>query len=959
MRFKSAMISALLLVIPLAANSQYYNVGQDPASLKWFQVKTGRFNVIYPESYGKGGVDFAKALEKASSDLNLLFPVKKFRIPVIIHNHTTQSNGFVAWAPKRMEIFPTPEENTIPLDNNRQLALHELTHVMQMESLNSGFSKVMSVFFGQQFTGLVASLLPMWYIEGNAVFAETFLSEAGRGRSPSFQSELKAIAVERGKLYKYDKLLNGSWRDYTPDHYQFGYQMVAWSLSKNDLQLWNRVLDFTANQPFTLNPVNLSLRKNAGLTKKTLYNVTFDSLKAAWVKDIEIRAAVNYESINPDKKGKYVNYHSPLFAGSDSIIALKTSLYDPPSFVLIRPSQKSERRIHVPGYQYPGIISYAAGKLVWVESRSDPRWDHRNYSVICLKDLKTKLTSQLTFMSRYLSAAISPDGRTIVACENTTDNINNLVLISAGNEKEVVRIPAPGNASLQHPQWSEDGENITLIYLTEAGEGIITFNTGTGQWDVHISPDTKNIQSAIFRNDSLFYISSDSGTDNIYLLTPGKETKAISRSRFGTSDMTLSGSSVIFSDYTSAGKDICILSLNNISPDPYDHFRSSSYLIDRFDIKPEVVSEDQDITYTPVPYRKWQHLFGFHSWMPFWADIETLQSDPSAIRPGATIMSQNHLSTLTTTVGYEYSADKRHLLHSRILWEGWYPVIESRLDYGYQAVIAGDSMPVVINPGIRVTNSVSLPLSFNTGRFSQMFHLSITGSHENRYVYSKQRNIFDNGQTSITGRFYFSNFYRSAYRDFYPRWAQIVDVSFTSSPFDKQIYGTDLAFRGTLYFPGLLKNNGIKLRFESEKLDFSALLTENRIHFPRSYNNIISSELTFLSVDYNIPVVYPDLILGSFLYMNRIRTVLFYDYAQGTGNYHLNVQNGKTGYTFNGSKETFRSFGLELVSDFHLFRIPYPVSCGVQAAWKTLNEAPSLKLIFNIDVYGMNIGRQR
>ena len=146
-----------------------------------------------------------------------------------------------------------------PLDQNRQLALHELTHVMQMESLNTGFSKAMSFVFGQQFPGAVASLLPLWYMEGDAVFAESVLSESGRGRSPSFQKQIKAIVIEKEQIYKYDKMLNGSFRDFTPDHYQYGYQMVAWSLVKNDLQLWNKVLKFTANEPFTLNPVNISL----------------------------------------------------------------------------------------------------------------------------------------------------------------------------------------------------------------------------------------------------------------------------------------------------------------------------------------------------------------------------------------------------------------------------------------------------------------------------------------------------------------------------------------------------------------------------------------------------------------------------------------------------------------------------------------------------------------------------
>ena len=92
-----------------------------------------------------------------------------------------------------MEIYPTPEQNTIPLDPNTQLAIHELTHVIQMESLNKGFSKVMTFGLGEQVTGIVASLLPEWFLEGDAVFTETALTESGRGRNASSRNSLKHL----------------------------------------------------------------------------------------------------------------------------------------------------------------------------------------------------------------------------------------------------------------------------------------------------------------------------------------------------------------------------------------------------------------------------------------------------------------------------------------------------------------------------------------------------------------------------------------------------------------------------------------------------------------------------------------------------------------------------------------------------------------------------------------------
>ena len=139
-----SILFTVFLMLSLGSAAQYYDTGTDPSSLKWMQIKTARFKIIYPAKYGSEATSFANSLSNNYIKLLALYPEKKFKIPVIIHNFTTQSNGYVAWAPRRMELYPTPEQNSIPLDPVEQLAIHELTHVFQMESLNHGFTKILS-----------------------------------------------------------------------------------------------------------------------------------------------------------------------------------------------------------------------------------------------------------------------------------------------------------------------------------------------------------------------------------------------------------------------------------------------------------------------------------------------------------------------------------------------------------------------------------------------------------------------------------------------------------------------------------------------------------------------------------------------------------------------------------------------------------------------------------------------
>jgi len=964
MKYKLIVLYTAFIFSLQAVTAQYYQTGQDPASLKWEQIKTGRFTVIYPEKYGPGGILYAKELGEAYSKLMSLFPGKKFNIPVVIHNYTIMSNGYVSWAPKRMELYPTPDQNTIPMAAEEQLAVHELAHVLQMESLNRGFSKGMSFLLGEQFTGIVASLLPSWFLEGDAVFAESVLTQSGRGRTPSFQKQLKALIVDNKKSYNYDKILNGSFKDFVPDYYESGYQMVTWALTKNDPQIWNKVLKFTGEQPFTLNPVNISLSRSSGLKKKTLWEETYNSLKTIWTKDVSNENPINYEVANPDKHGKYISYYSPVFAGKDSIIAIKTSFSLPVSFVLINPAQKTEKRIQTPGQMYPLFISYAKDKLVWVETQTDPRWENREYSVIKLMDIRTKKVIKLSQKSRYLAASVSPDGRKIIAVENTASNINSLVLIDPETGSVIQSVKTPGNVYLQHPQWSEDGKKVTFVFLANAGEGIISFKLEGQKWETLIEAARNDLQSSFLRNDSLFFISSSSGTDNVYLRTTDSKISALTSSRFGTIDVSPGRNKLYFSDYTSLGNNICSAPIVSGPGVFKDNVNSSSFLINKFDIKTSSDADNSSIVYTAEPYRKWQHLFRFHSWMPFYVNVDQLNIDPASVRPGVSILTQNTLSTLISTLGYEYSANKRNLIHSRITWQGWYPVFESQIDYGTLPLIdkMGENVsnPSVVKPGISVNNTISFPLQFSSGKFSEYLRPSLSMNYINKYIYIKENGTYDYGQNIITTRLYFTNYYQSAIRDIYPRWAQIIDLNYRYAPFDKLIYGSDVSLKTAFYFPGLFPDNGIRIKLEAEKQEPEKFLYENFSSIPRGYNNIISKEIQFFSVDYVMPLAYPDFNVASLLYLKRIRTALFYDYAAGPGNsFYKYSPNGLTPLSNNSENVSFNSFGFELLADFHVLRIPYMISAGIQSAWKNVNGPPSIELLFNINLYGMTFGRRQ
>jgi hypothetical protein len=614
------------------------------------------------------------------------------------------------------------------------------------------------------------------------------------------------------------------------------------------------------------------------------------------------------------------------------------------------------------GYMYPMQISFGGNKVLWIEERPDPRWDNRDYRIIRLLDMTTRKSTSIKTRTRYLSAAISPDGKLIAAIENTPENENKLVIIDTKKKSVLSSINSPDNSDIERPQWSDNGEKITVIVLTEEGEGILAYTPDNKSWNTLIKGEKYDIQSSFLKNDTLFFVSAASGTDNIWT-SKNERINQLTNVKFGVSDVSVSGNKVIFSDYSAAGNNICTTSPNSGFIKPVANKQD---LIDRFD-KSIIAEPVPGKNYESEPYRKWQHLFRFHSWMPFYADIDKIQTDPLAVRPGLTLMSQNTLSTLITTLGYEYTQDRQNVFNTKLTWYGWYPVINAKINYGYHPAVYATE-PLTVQPGLRVAGDISLPFSFSSGYFNQYLRLTLYTEYSNN-VYPVSRRRYDYGQTEITGRIYFSNYSHSALRDIYPRWAQTIDINRVSAPFDKEIFGSSSFIRTAFFFPGLFSNHGLKIRLEGEVQEHSKFIFTNRISFPRGYNkisfpdgyyNIISDKLALATADYVLPVVYPDMNLASLLYLKRIRAGLFFDQAWGRGNryYTVNDQGRLEQIAYHNYTETFRSYGVELLADFHVLRIPFMISGGVQAAWRSTKELPVLSAIFSMDLYGFSLGRK-
>jgi hypothetical protein len=90
-----------------------------------------------------------------------------------------------------------------------------------------------------------------------------------------------------------------------------------------------------------------------------------------------------------------------------------------------------------------------------------------------------------------------------------------------------------------------------------------------------------------------------------------------------------------------------------------------------------------------------------------------------------------------------------------------------------------------------------------------------------------------------------------------------------------------------------------------------------------------------LKADYAFPIAMPDLSLGAWAYIRRIRANLFYDFT-------YNQENKKSGWT------TQNAAGADIILDWNALRFTYPLVTGVRLAQPIGRGNFQAQLLFSI-----------
>ena len=862
-------MAAVTAAISITAHAQFTNLGAERGSLKWNYITSPDYKVIYPVGMDSLAFRYGALLQTYRYDVGRsagYLPNQYWRspMPVVLHPFAGISNGAVVQLPHRMELYTMPDAygSIAPLPWERVLAIHENRHVAQMQFAKDGFWGWWYIPFGE-FPAAIAQGLyanPA-LLEGDAVVTETALTNSGRGRTADFLAYYR-MAWDNGDIRNWYKWRYGSLNHYTPDHYALGYVTVAGTRTRYDAPMFMAEYLNRITEPWAINALHTTVKRHSGKKFNLSWLEIAKSFNDEWRQDDSLRGP--FQSLNvltPHKRG-YTSYRGAVAVSNNHrILAIRAGLDTDPQLVEIsshgikalRPFESESRLTY----------SHHTNSIYWTVAVQNLRWEQEQDSRIQVMDLRSQRVKNFTKKGRYVNPSVSPDGRKLVAVEYPIEGGSRVVLFDIDTKEKLKEIDAPAGVQFTEPAFW--GDDVVLAAIQDGGSAL--YLTDFTTVSSIIGPYPYKIRNLCSRPEGIYLSSDRNGTNEIYLLDPGRGTiTQKTNTKYGATEPFFLGEEMYFTALQPAGK-LLVKADDGYSAavDPAD---IHTYAIaDELSLQEDtlraivpLVGENPVEVSEPMKYGRLKNLFHIHSWIPLYTDTELFSATYSSyfferMSLGATAFFQNLTGTASGSLGVSVHPDPSRDdnamtggFHARMQYSGLYPVFDMALDVGDRPSamlqhfydVDKDSLFLNVdygkNPKIKRLPfyiggklKVSVPMNFSRGGWTTMLrpYASLSSSsdlllfpirrvrentQEGTYEYAGSESGFGVASSLVTE--VGLNFVRQTSvmpSQIMPRLGFGVDLSGTATLMDQTLYGMVYA-----YTPGFFPKHGVKYALQAQ-----------------------------------------------------------------------------------------------------------------------------------------------
>lgn len=925
--FRFAILTFMFSIVLISGYAQSFGGNPAPASVTWKQINTDRARVIFPTGLDSQANRIANLMKLLGDVTAKTIGGEQKKWNIILQNQTIIPNAYVRLAPLVSELYMTPDQNSFSNGSLRwddNLIIHENRHMQQLSNFNKGFTKVFSIFLGQEGQLLANGMtVPDYFFEGDAVWQESLVSAHGRGSLPSFYNGFKSLWLEN-KNYSWMKLRNGSYRDFIPDHYVLGYLLTAYGYEKYGEYFWHKVTNDAVRFKSVFYPFNRAIERYSGKSYKQFRDDAQQSFKEKSLPDVT-NSATEFIYLTKVQKNNVVDYQFPHYIHEDSILVTMKSYDKVNAFYILSNGKQSKlkgRDIVIDDY-----YSYKNGKIVYAAYSSDPRWRiNRDYSVIKLLDIYTGQQRQITRKSKYFSPDINTAGTEILAVKVNIDGTNNLCRIDAMSGKLIHRIPNPQRNFFTQTKYINSNTAVSAVRNPQGDMALVKVDLTSGDIE-NLTPFSFNVIGYPFvSGDTVYFNATHENADKIFAVTlTDKKIYRLTNNIIGVYHPTVNAKGVLLvSAFSAGGYRLAMSDSGHIS---WKEFPALNFIMsnNKYYYNPllKMTGEgalntlkgytfEQTVTgqiINPVSkYRKSFRLINFHSWRP-------VVNDPEF---GYSFFSDNILSSFSNRVTYTYNrTDKSHTVGLNSSFAGWFPVFNIGAEESFNRTVDTAIGKSVSFNSATLKATISIPLHFVGGRTSKFLNFGGGYNSEQYYYRGVGKNVFSNKAIQYMNAFLsFSNVSQQARQHINPRWAQAISMSYRDAFNFRDSY--KFVGNASLYFPGVSANHSLVINAAYQKRDTLPDLFSKNFSYARGFEALSTRRMYTLGVNYHLPLVYPDWGFANIIFFQRIHGNAFFDYTHAKARV-----NGVLTEIRN------RSTGAEIYFDTKIWNA-YPVSFGLR-----------------------------
>ena len=856
----------------LAGRSTAQVFGGNPPYMKWKSMHTAPANIIFPPGLDSEARQVSYLVDVLSRKTLSTIGTRQQIVDIVFHNQTIVSNGYVQLAPFRSEFELTPSQNSFDLGSlpwNQMLAIHEYRHVQQFNNFRVGLSKAFYILFGQEGLALANNVaVPDWFFEGDAVYQETLVSEQGRGRLPLFLTGFESLWISK-KNYSWMKLRNGSYRDYTPNHYPLGYMLVAYGRETYGQDFWDKTAGQTAAFKGLFYPLQKAIRRNSGISYDSFRLRSVDFFKSQVPDSSYADFAAEY---GQTQKHFTADEVFPQFADSSTLIYLKKSYRLPPEFVSRSLPANREERLKFRAVSLDDAFSIRGRWLAYTAYEPDLRWGWTDYSVLRLIDLTTGKDSRLTGKTKYFAPDISLNLQTVVAVDMEPSGKSFLDILDIHSGERIRRMPNPDGWVYTYPKFSGAGTIVVAVRNPRGEMALAEIDIASGKVSLLTGWSMDPLGFISVEKDSIFFTRTWRGTDQGFCLHDGKVFRMKENAQTGNYQLYKSGGRLTWTSFTSAGYRARITDAgpafeqDALQFSPLD--TSEKHRVFSLDNTPFLIPYPiPDSAYPVMHYPALTHPFNFHSWRPYINDPDFTLA----------LVGQNVLNSFQSEIYLGYNRNESsETAGMDLLYGGLFPFINLGAQYVFNRSAYYKSQKVYWNEFLPYMG-ISVPLNFSRGRWYTNLNGGVNLTYHQPYFQGIYKDSFQNqAYFSLDPQLLFTHQLQQGRMQIFPSFAQSLLIRYDRAT--SHIEGNQFLTSAGFYFPGLTSTNSLVLTTAVQQRDsLNQVRFTDNFPFARGYTAVNFYREYGWGINYHFPLFYPDWGFGNLVYFLRVRANLFFD----------------------------------------------------------------------------------